>query len=95
MVIGLVVVYAQWWSWVWRWTAILPLCLFACGAGPGPAECPARSSYHWLDLAVLLALALSCWVGAGGLVYDEYDHDRFHANNYALEYLTWMSRNAR
>ena len=92
MVIGLVVVYAQWWSWYGGATWGPRFFLFAClPAALVLARRSAQPEAHTIgsNLAVLLALALSCWVGAGGLVYDEYDHDRFHANNYALEYLTW------
>lgn len=92
MVIGLVFVYAQWWSWYGGATWGPRFFLFACLP---PALVLARRSAQpeaqsiGSNLAVLLALGLSCWVGANGLVCDEYDHEQFRANNYALEYLTW------
>jgi hypothetical protein len=92
VVIGQVLVYSQWWSWYGGATwgprfflfAGLPAALVLARRSAQPETHSAGA-----NLAVLLALALSCWVGASGLVYDEYDHDQFHANNYALEYLTW------
>jgi hypothetical protein len=51
--------------------------------------CRAERSSPLANLLVLAAVALSCWVGANGHVYREYDHEMFWQNDFALEHLTW------
>ncbi len=92
VVVGLVLVYARWWSWyggaVWGprffLFASLPASLVL-------ARWTSRPGEHSLgaNLFVLLAVALSCWVGANGVVYDVYDYALFWGNDFALEYLMW------
>lgn len=92
VVVGLVLVYARWWAWyggaVWGPRFFLFACLPAALV---LARWITRAADNSLgaNLLVLLAVALSCWVGANGIVYQEYDHDPFWENNFALEYLTW------
>lgn len=92
VVVGLVLVYARWWAWyggaVWGPRFFLFACLPAALV---LARWIGRASDNSLaaNVLLLLALALSCWVGANGIVYQEYDHDQFRENNFALEHLTW------
>jgi hypothetical protein len=92
VVVGLVLVYARWWSWyggaVWGprffLFASLPasLVLARWTARPEEHSTPA-------NVLVLAAVALSCWVGANGLVFHGEGCDRFWANNFEFEYLNW------
>jgi hypothetical protein len=41
------------------------------------------------NVFVLVAVALSCWVGANGIVYQDHGSEPYWANDFALEYLTW------
>ncbi|MCE9567575.1 MAG: hypothetical protein K8U57_36710 [Planctomycetes bacterium] len=93
VVVGLVLVYARWWAWyggaVWGPRFFLFACL---PASLVLARWTARPERHSLiaNLLVLLAVALSCWVGANGIVYLDYDHAMFRDNNFALEFMTWF-----
>ena len=92
VVVGLVLVYARWWSWyggaVWGprffLFAGLPAALVL-------ARWTARAEAHSTraNAFVLAAVALSCWVGANGVVFQGHGSDRFWANDFELEHLNW------
>jgi len=92
VVVGLVLVYARWWSWyggaVWGprffLFASLPASLVL-------ARWTARAAEHstWANVFVLLAVVLACWVGANGIVFQGYGSELFWRNDFELEYLTW------
>ncbi|MCI0702429.1 MAG: hypothetical protein L0241_15205 [Planctomycetia bacterium] len=92
VVIGLVLVYARWWAWyggaVWGprffLFASLPasLVLARWTAHPeGHSTCS--------NVLVLVAVALSCWVGVNGIVYSVHGSAPYWADDFALEYVTW------
>jgi len=93
VVVGLVLVYARWWAWyggaVWGPRFFLFACL---PASLVLARWSARPERHSLgaNLLVLVAVASSCWVGANGIVYLDYDHALFRDNDFALEFMTWF-----
>jgi len=92
VVVGLVLVYARWWAWyggaAWgprfflfaSFPAALVLARWTARAATNPP---------WGNVLVLLALALSCWVGANSTVFRDEGHRPFWDNNFALEHLTW------
>ena len=92
VVVGLVLVYARWWAWyggaVWGprffLFASLPAALVL-------ARWTARADAHstWANAFVLTAVALSCWVGASGVVFQGHGSERLWANDFELEYLNW------
>lgn len=92
VVVGLVLVYARWWAWyggaVWGprffLFASLPAALVLARYTTRAAEYSTRA-----NVFVLLAVALSCWVGFSGVVYAEGGAERFWANDFELEYLNW------
>jgi hypothetical protein len=92
VVVGLVLVYARWWAWYGG--AVWGPRFFLFASLPASLVL-ARWSLHveerstWANVLVLIALMLSCWVGANGLVYQGRGSGRFWENNFALEYLTW------
>jgi hypothetical protein len=92
VVIGLVLVYARWWSWyggaVWGPRFFLFASLPASLVLARRTAHPERHSMG-ANALVLLAVSLSCWAGANGLVYQEYGQEEFRANGFALEHLLW------
>jgi hypothetical protein len=92
VMVGLVLVYARWWAWyggaIWGprffLFASLPASLVLARWTLRAEE---RST--WANTLVLIALGLSCWVGANGLVYQGRGSARFWENNFALESMTW------
>ncbi len=92
VVVGLVLVYARWWSWyggaVWGprffLFAALPAALVL-------ARWTARADRYstWANGLVLAAVALSCWVGLNGLVFQGAGSVRYFENNFEHEHLTW------
>jgi hypothetical protein len=92
VVIGLVLVYARWWAWyggaVWGprffLFASLPASLVL-------ARWTARAEEHSTRANVLVfgAVALSCWVGVNGIVFQGYGSEVFWRNNFETEYLNW------
>lgn len=93
VVVGLVLVYARWWSWyggaVWGprffLFAALPAALVL-------ARRTARASTFSTGAngLVLVAVALACWGGANGLVFQGDGSGRYFANNFEHEHLTWF-----
>ncbi|MBA4067011.1 MAG: hypothetical protein C0501_25535 [Isosphaera sp.] len=92
VVVGLVLVYARWWAWyggaVWGprffLFASLPAALVLARRTAHPGRHSAAA-----NLLALAAAGLTCWAGANGLVYGEYDQEEFRANDFALEHLLW------
>ncbi len=92
VVVGMVLVYARWWAWyggaVWGprffLFAGLPAALVL-------ARRTARADEHstWANAIVLVAVALSCWVGASGIVFQGRGAERFWENDFEMEHLTW------
>jgi hypothetical protein len=93
VVVGLVLVYARWWAWyggaVWGprffLFASLPAALVL-------ARWITRAEEHstWANALVLVAVALSCWVGANGIVFQGHGSERYWRNNFEQEHLTWF-----
>jgi len=89
--IGLIIVYAKWWSWYggWFWGprfflfASIPAS-FAIAAYLSSNRRSAVSSFF-----TLLALALSFWIAVNGVVFGQQSLEICTANNYALESLCW------
>lgn len=94
VVVGLVLVYARWWAWyggaVWGPRFFLFACL---PASLVLARWTVRAAEHstWANVLMLVAVLLSVWVGANGIVYQGHGSERFWANNFELEYLTWYA----
>ncbi|MHB8419044.1 MAG: hypothetical protein ACYDCL_13280 [Myxococcales bacterium] len=88
---GLVLVYAKWWSWYGGDTfgprfflfASLPACLALAVL----LEDEERGL--WAGALALLLLALSCWVGLVGAVFDTAGLGVCGQNGYAQEFLCW------
>ena len=91
LVLGLVLVYAKWWSWYggFFWgprfflLASLPASLVLAARLRFPD--PSLKS----NLITLLALSLSFWVGINGAVFDQQGLDLCVQNDHALEFLCW------
>lgn len=90
--VGLVLVYARWWAWYGGWVwgprfflfAAVPASLaLAVNLAAAEKLSPTR------NLATLLVLALSFWVGAAGQAFNDPALDVCVANDYALEHLAW------
>jgi hypothetical protein len=89
--IGLLVVYSQWWAWYGGWTwgprfllyASYPAALALAISSAAPATA-ARS------IATLGLLAWTVWVGVSGAVFDLEGLEQCIENGYALEHLCWF-----
>ena len=91
LVLGLVLVYAKWWSWYggffWGPRFFLLASL--------PASLVLAARLRFLDpslksnLMTLLALSLSFWVGINGAVFDQQGLDLCVKDGHALEFLCW------
>jgi hypothetical protein len=94
VVVGLVLVYARWWAWyggaVWGPRFFLFACLPASLVLARRTANPQRHSTG-ANLLALAAVALSCWVGASGLVFQGHGAARYWRDDFALEYLTWYA----
>ena len=92
VVVGLVLVYARWWAWyggaVWGPRFFL---FAALSAALVLARRTARADAYstGANVLALIAVALSCWAGACGLVFQERPLRRYWANDFAFEHLTW------
>jgi hypothetical protein len=88
-VVGMILVYAHWWAWYggWFWGprfflfASLPAALVLA------VRLHARDAGLGANLLTLAALALSFWVGANGVVFEQNGLTVCTANDYALEAL--------
>ena len=92
VVVGLVLVYARWWAWYGGASWGPRFFLFAClPAALVLARWTTRAAAHstWANVFVLGAVALSCWVGANGIVFQGHGSERYWLNNFELESLTW------
>ena len=91
-VIGLALVYARWWAWYagvcWGPRFFLFACLPACLVLARRTSPPFEGRFA-TNLLLLAVLALSCWVGADGAVYQQYGDEAYFADGYALEFVTW------
>jgi hypothetical protein len=91
LVLGLVLVYAKWWSWYggFFWgprfflLASWPASLVLAARLRFPA--PSLKS----NLITLLVLSLSFWVGINGAVFDQQGLDLCVQDGHALEFLCW------
>ena len=88
---GLVLVYAKWWAWYggtfWGPRFFLFASLPAALAMTAWSSLPFRS---WpAELAGLVAVAWSFWVGVNGLVYGLWAIETCTADQFALELLCW------
>ena len=89
--IGLVIVYAKWWSWYGGvfWgprfflVASIPAALVLASWS---ISNPQRFGF---EFAGLVCLAWSLWVGVNGLVYRQYGLGVCTENHYQLEFLCW------
>lgn len=89
--VGLVLVYAKWWAWygglVWGprmlLFASLPASLILAKLSAEP------DGGRGKKLAVLLAVALSCWVGASGFAFGPELMALFVGENYQTEFVLW------
>jgi hypothetical protein len=92
VVVGLVLVYARWWAWyggaVWGprffLFAVLPAALVLARRTARPAEHSTAA-----NALALVAVVLSCWVGANGITFRGRGSERFWADDFALESFTW------
>ncbi|VTR94268.1 Uncharacterized protein OS=Ktedonobacter racemifer DSM 44963 GN=Krac_4797 PE=4 SV=1 [Gemmata massiliana] len=92
VVVGLVLVYSRWWAWYGGGVWGPRFFLFA--ALPASLVLTrwithAKSHSALANVLVLLAVALSCWVGANGIVFQEHGTEQYSANNFEFEYVTW------
>jgi hypothetical protein len=92
--IGLIVVYAKWWSWYggWSWGPRF----FLVASVPASLAIAVRlqrvrEAGRWSLVATLLALTLSVWVGLDGAVFDQRDLSLCVQNTYALEFVCWYT----
>ncbi len=89
--VGLVLVYARWWSWYggyfWGPRFFLFASIPASFALAVRANSPSRGLAA--NTATAVALVLSGWVAINGAVYQQAGLDICHANLYALEHLCW------
>lgn len=91
-VVGLLLVYARWWSWqgggFWGprffLVASVPGCL-ALAVAVRPPEGGARARSLAANVTTLVAVLLTMWVGANGLVFDETGLDVCRKDHYWLE----------
>ena len=90
-VIGLVIVYSKWWAWYGGFTwgprflafASVPAALILALKVERPSERLLE------NLAVILVLALSAWVGLCSSVFGLYGQGFCTENHYALESFCW------
>jgi hypothetical protein len=89
--LGLVVIYAKWWSWYGGITWGPRFFVFA--AVPASVAIAVRLAHAGrspgADVATLLVLAFSAWVGASGALADDDALAFCQADGYALEFLCW------
>lgn len=91
IVLGLIMVYASWWSWYGGWYWGPRFFLFASV----PASWILAKLIHatrkslLLDVVLLCFVTLSVWVGVNGVVFQQKTLDVCAADNYALESLCW------
>ena len=91
-IVGLVLIYAQWWSWYGGWTFGPRFFLFASiPASLALAVFATQPSDRLIVNAIVLpALALSVWVGICGAVFDSKTLEIAGSQyGYAHEHLTW------
>ncbi len=91
LLLGLVIVYAKWWSWYggefWGPRFFLVASIPAALALASWSVSKPRTI--GLELAGLACLGWSLWVGLNGLVYRQYGLGVCSADHYALEFLCW------
>lgn len=89
--VGLVLVYARWWSWYggffWGPRFFLFASIPASFSLAVRANSPSRSLAA--NAATAAALVLSGWVAINGAVHQQVGLDICHENVYALEHLCW------
>jgi len=90
-VLGLILIYAQWWSWYggFFWGPRFFLFTSFPAALVLAARLDGRGQSSLTDLITVLVLSWSCWVGLNGAVYGLHGLDLCRENEYALEYLCW------
>ena len=92
--IGLIIVYAKWWSWYggWSWGPRF----FLVASVPASLAIAVwlqrvRGARLWTLIATLMTLTLSGWVGISGAVFDQRDLGLCTQNTWALELLCWYT----
>lgn len=89
--IGTILAYSKWWAWYggWYWGPRFFLIASIPGSMAIAIRIASGKASLLSDLAALLILAGSFWVGANGLVFGQHGLEICTANNYALESLCW------
>ncbi len=89
--IGLILVYAKWWSWYGGWFWGPRFFLFASIAASFALAVNLQDSDKSLiaNLSTLVALCLSVWVSISGAVFGTANLGICLSNNYALESFCW------
>jgi hypothetical protein len=90
-VVGLLLVYSQWWAWYGGWTWGPRFLLFAVypSALALAVSLSARASVS-RSIVVVGLTAWTVWVGVSGVVFDLEGLEPCIANRYALEHLCWF-----
>jgi len=89
--IGLILVYAKWWSWYGGWFWGPRFFLFASipASFAIAVYLSSRNRSITSNFFTLLALSLSFWIGINGVVFEQHSLEICMANNYALESFCW------
>jgi hypothetical protein len=89
-VIGLVLVYSQWWAWYGGWTWGPRFLLYATFPSSLALAVALHAQASPARVIAAAAIALwTVWVGAAGAVFNLRGLDTCTANGYALEHLCW------
>lgn len=91
-VVGLLLLYGRWWAWYggWFWGPrfLLLACFPAALVLARRLEAAGRLGTG-ANLLTLAALALACWAGVNGVVYDQSGVIHYLAEGYTLEFVVW------
>jgi len=89
--IGLILVYSNWWAWYggWFWGPRFFLLASIPASFAVAANLSRESRSSVLNLFLLAVLSWSFWVGINGLIFVQRNLEICTNNNYALELLCW------